>query len=213
MNDDGMMGNIKALKTDYIEKGLSDAKKIWIGSMVKRLQKRERLNHLLRSTLVFLIKLNLLAIPMYMILLSNASFSPLQDVDARMSSAILNMFGYSTSVDGKSVNIMSNGIVKSIEISWDSTGWKSMYAIASLVLITPIGNINKRLRIAVLCVAIVFALNILRIASTIAVSTTFGFNLFDIIHTLLWREGMILAIVGIWIGWMLMEKYNIEKIK
>lgn len=88
-----------------------------------------------------------------------------------------------------------------------------MYAIASLILITPIGTMKKRFKIAALCVGLVFLLNITRIVSTIAISATFGFNLFDIFHTLLWREGMILAVIGIWVGWMVIERYYIRKIK
>jgi len=181
--------------------------------MVKRLQKKERVTTRLTSLLIFLVTFNLLAIPLYIALYTNFSFEPLKELNARMVSATLKFFGYNSYSDGSTVDLVSNGLLQKIDISWDSTGWKSMYALAALILATPISKISRKIKFAVIGVAIIFFINYLRISSTILISASFGFNLFDIIHTVLWREGLILAVVGVWLVWMRMEKYKIWKIK
>ena len=125
----------------------------------------------------------------------------------------MKIIGYNVYSEDFTVNLISGNTVQKIEISWDSTGWKSMYAVASLILVTPISIIRHRIKVALIAVAIIFFINYLRIATTILISIKFGFNFFDIVHTVLWREGLILAVVGVWFGWMRMEKYKIGKIK
>ncbi len=181
--------------------------------MVKRLQKKERLTNRLASVLIFLVTFNLLAIPLYIAIYANLSFEPLKELNARIVSATLDFFGYDSYSDGSTVNLVSDGVLQKIDISWDSTGWKSMYAIGALILATPISKISRKIKFAVIGIAIIFLINYLRISSTILISANFGFNLFDIIHTVLWREGLILAVVGVWLVWMRMEKYKIGKIK
>lgn len=179
--------------------------------MAKKLQKKEKLTNRLISVLIFLLMFNLLAIPLYIALYTNFSFEPLKELDAGIVSTTLNFLGYSSNSDGFTVNLVSNGDQQKIDISWDSTGWKSMYAIAALIVATPISKITRRIKFAAIGVAIIFFINYLRILTTIAISASFGFNLFDIIHTVLWREGLILAVVGIWFAWVGMEKYKIGK--
>ncbi len=181
--------------------------------MVKRLQKKERLTTRLTSVVIFLVTFNLLAIPLYIALYTDFSFEPLKELNARMVSTSLIFLGYDVYSDGSKVNLLSGDVPQKIDISWDSTGWKSMYAIAALIIATPISRISRRIRFAVLGIAIIFLVNYLRIVTTILISVQFGFNLFNIIHTVLWREGLILAVVGVWFGWMWMEKYKIWKIK
>ena len=58
-----------------------------------------------------------------------------------------------------------------------------------------------------------FLLNFVRIVSTILFSLKFGFQYLDIVHTFLWREGLILAVVCVWYLWLKKTKYNIEQVK
>lgn len=181
--------------------------------MVKGVQKKERVIYRLTTLLIFIVAFNLLAIPLYIVLYADLSFAPLQKFNAQIVSATLRNFGYNMYSEDFTVNLISGDIIQKIEISWDSTGWKSMYAVASLILVTPISTIQRRIKVAIIAVAIIFLINYLRIATTILISIKFGFNFFDIVHTVLWREGLILAVVGVWFGWMRMEKYKIGKIK
>jgi exosortase/archaeosortase family protein len=181
--------------------------------MVKKLHKKGRLSSRLASVLIFLVIFNLLSVPLYIILYTNFSFEPLKIINAKIVSATLNIFGYNANSDGSTINLTANNVGQKIDISWDSTGWKSMYALAALILVTPISKFSRRIKFAALGVGIIFLINYLRILTTIMISATFGFNLFDIVHTVLWREGLILAVVGIWLAWIGMEKYNFGKIK
>ncbi len=181
--------------------------------MVKRIQKKERMTERLADLLKFLVIINLLSIPLYIALYSDFSFKPLQEFNAGITSSALDIFGYESYREGEYVNLIDDGVMKRIGISWDSTGWKSMYAVAALIAATPVSRLSRRIKFAAVAIAAVFVINYMRILTTIVISANFGFNLFDIIHTFLWREGLILAVIGIWGLWMGMEKYNIGKIK
>ena len=181
--------------------------------MAKRIQKKEGLRIRLVNVLIFLLVFNLLSIPLYIAMYTNFSFEPLKQINAEIVSATLRLFGFVSHSEDSIVDIATNNGTQKIEISWDSTGWKSMYAVAALILATPAVNISKKLKAALVSVGIIFAVNFLRITTTILISATFGFKLFDIVHTVLWREGLILAVIVVWVLWMRMEKYKIWKIK
>jgi len=181
--------------------------------MAKKLQKKERLTNRLISVLIFLVVFNSLSIPLYIAVYTNFSFEPLKELNARMVSTTFEILGYDVFSEGSTVNVILHNIPQKIDISWDSTGWKSMYALASLIIATPISKISRRIKFAALGIAIIFLINYLRVFTTILISVKFGFNWFDIVHTVLWREGLILAVVGVWALWLRMEKYNFEKIK
>ena len=166
-----------------------------------------------RDAVVFLILLNIFAIPLYVALFTNFSFAPLQELNAKMLYWTLKVFGFKATIDGYDVELFGGMNAQMIEISWDSTAWKSMYALAALVIATPILQLSHRIKVALLGVGIIFVLNYIRVSTTILASVFFGFNTFDLIHGLLWREGMILAVLAIWMLWMRREKYNIAKIK
>ncbi|MBI2547672.1 MAG: exosortase/archaeosortase family protein [Candidatus Aenigmarchaeota archaeon] len=179
--------------------------------MAKRLQKKKGVVEKLKPVITFFIVFNLLAIPLYISLYTNFSFEPLQVFDAKISAASIKALGYDASSNYFTINLSGGGANQKIDISWDSTGWKSMYAIFALILATPISRLSRRLKAGLIGIGIVFVLNYLRITTTILISTRFGFNLFDIVHTVLWREGLILAIVGIWLLWLNIEKHNFGK--
>lgn len=156
---------------------------------------------------------NMLSIPLYIALYTNFSFEPLKELNAGIVSVTLRFLGYDARADGSVINLVSGEAMNKIDISWDSTGWKSMYAVAALIIATPISEFSRRMKFALGGAVAIFFINYIRIATTIFVSAKFGFTLFDIVHTVLWREGLILAVVAIWFAWMRMEKYKIWKTK
>jgi len=184
--------------------------------MVKKIQKKKSLvlREKLKMVAWFLIKFNLLAIPLYLILYFGFYYSPLQSFLTTISRPVIGLFGYETTlVDQDFCNVQAISgpmFEKPICISWDSTGWKSMYALAALAIATPFIAWKKKLKFLYIGIPLVFALNYLRIVSTIIISLKFGFQYFDIVHTVLWREGLILVIVAIWYIWLRRIKYNIQ---
>jgi exosortase/archaeosortase family protein len=174
--------------------------------MGRKLQKRIRK---LLTILLFLIKFNLLAIPMYLIIHLNLSFQPLQNFLASLTKISLNLLGYYAIQQDSLVITTSKDQLYSIEVSWDSTGWKSMYAILALTISTPIKSWKRKLKFMAISIPTIFLINFLRILTTILVTLHYGFNYFEIVHTFLWREGLILAVVCIWSFWVWSEKDNL----
>jgi len=179
--------------------------------MAVRRTRKKLLNTRLKDVLVFLVVFNLLAIPLYIALYTDFSYRPLQELNAWMLDLTLKLFGYKSTLVDDSVEVHSNGGIQLIEISWDSTGWKSMYALVALIVATPISKLSRKTKFIVGSVALIFFLNYLRVSTTVLASIIFGFDVFDVVHTVLWREGLILSVVAIWFAWLWREKYNIRK--
>jgi len=182
--------------------------------MAKKTKKNLILRKKLLTVAWFLIKFNLLAIPMYLAIYFNLSYPPLQDFLTDLSRPVIELFGYETILfyhDYCNVQaIYGPEFEKPVCISWDSTGWKSMYALAALAIATPFISWKRKLKFLSIGIPTVFLLNYIRIVSTILIALKCGFQYFDVVHTLLWREGLILIIVAIWYIWLRRIKYNIQ---
>jgi exosortase/archaeosortase family protein len=164
-------------------------------SAKKFVKKNERKIRLLAR---FLVVFNLLAIPMYAVMLSGAQLPALQDATTTVVFAIFRLLGYDATRSGTTI-ALGAPLDVNIAIDTDCAAWKSMYAYAALVLATPftIGR-TRRLKLVLAGVAVLFALNVVRIVSTAAAAMAFGIATLDVVHTVLWREGMILAVVLLW---------------
>ncbi len=174
--------------------------------MARKLQKKERK---LLTILLFLIKFNLLAIPMYIVIYFNFSFPPLQNFLAGLTKNSLILLGYPAIQKDSVIITADKNQFYSIEVSWDSTGWKSMYALVALAIATPVKSLRKKLKFIGIAIPTIFFINFFRILTTILVALRYGLNYFEIVHTLLWREGLILAVVLIWGLWLWNEKNNL----
>jgi exosortase/archaeosortase family protein len=157
-------------------------------------------NEKLKKILFFLIKFNLLAIPLYLILIFNLSFQPFQNFVATLTTISLKSLGYRVAQDGFTLAIFHSNKLSQLEISWDSTGWKSLYALFALVFATS-GDLRKKIKFLIIALPTLFLINILRIVSTIVFALEFGFEYFDLIHLFLWREGLIFFVILFWFIW------------
>jgi len=175
--------------------------------------KRKILRKRLLTVVLFLIKFNLLAIPMYLILWLNLSYPPMQVFLTELTYRNLNLMGYRAELINSRESavplIYFSDQFPKIQISWDSTGWKSMYALLALTIATPYSNLKRKLKFLALGIPFLFLLNYIRIITTILVSLNFGVQYFEVVHTLLWREGLIMAVVAVWYLWLKKVKYNI----
>jgi exosortase/archaeosortase family protein len=170
--------------------------------MAKKIQKEETLNKRnLLKVLIFLIKFNLLAIPLYLIMLFDLSFSPLQNFLANLITFFLKSLGYNAVRKDFTIAILHSNELNQIEISWDCTGWKSLYALFALSLATPT-DLIKKIKFLALSLPTLFFINLVRILSTIVFSLSYGFDFFEIIHTFLWRWSLILLVLLIWFVWI-----------
>jgi exosortase/archaeosortase family protein len=170
----------------------------------KILERRKKL----LTILTFLIKFNLLAIPMYIIMYLDLTLPPLQVFLADMTGKVLTSFGYSVAREGQFL-ILSN---ITIDISMDCTGWKSMYTLVALAIATP-SAWKKRLRFLAIGLPAIFLLNFIRIVTTIIFALQFGLQYLEVVHTVFWREGLILAVVVAWFLWLRTVRYNTKNHK
>lgn len=168
---------------------------VFVFSATKFVKKNERKIRLLAR---FLVAFNLLALPMYVVMLSGAQLPALQDATTGVVFAVFRLLGYEATRSGTTITLGAP-LYTNIAIDTDCAAWKSMYAYAALVLATPFAmGWKKRLGLILAGTAVLFALNIVRIVSTVAAAVAFGIGVLDVVHTVLWREGMILAVVAMW---------------
>lgn len=146
----------------------------------------------------FLVVFNLLALPMYAVMLAGAQLPPLQDATTTAVFAVFKLLGYEATRSGTTISLGAPLDVD-IAIDTDCAAWKSIYAYAALVLATPFTlGWKRRLGLVLAGTVVLFAMNIVRIVSTVAAAMAFGLAVLDVVHTVLWREGMILAVVLLW---------------
>ncbi|MFH0711244.1 MAG: exosortase/archaeosortase family protein [Candidatus Aenigmatarchaeota archaeon] len=177
--------------------------------MDKKIQRKKKLEKW-KQLGWFLLKSNLMAIPLYAIIFLDLSWIPLQNFIAYLTFVILKSMNYMVAVDGFSIFTAVGGELNRIDVSWDSTGWKSLYFLAALTLAVSY-PLKKKLKFLAAGLPAIFLINLIRIVSTISYSLNYGFQNFEIVHTVLWREGLIFAVLGIWLVWLLRVKYNIKQ--
>ncbi len=160
------------------------------------------------SLLVFLIKFGILSLPVYFIMFSDLDFFILQDIEANQVNTIVNLLGTNSSVQYCGISECSPNppgmpsIVyqdKAIGIDRACTGYRSFFALLALMLaVSGIEN-RKRTKGFVFAIIIVYLANILRLVTTFYLSQIFDFEL---IHGIMWREGMIAVVFFSWLFWL-----------
>jgi exosortase/archaeosortase family protein len=155
---------------------------------------RERL----KGVAWFLIKLNLLSIPLWIVMRLNPSFPALQAFVALLVETVLKPLPLTRS--GHFLMLSLNGS-HAFVIDFDCTGWKSFWFLTSL-LIASESRLWEKLRFLAIGFAVLFGINLLRIATTIWAAYSFGLAYLEVVHSLLWREGLMLAVLGLWLLWL-----------
>jgi exosortase/archaeosortase family protein len=150
--------------------------------------------------LKFLIRFNLFAIPLYLIIISGFQWGFLKDLTTDISFFLLRTTGIDASLSGNMISIPAEGGSFAATIDWDCTGWKSMFALFALIFATDF-SLRKKLYGLVL-IPLVYLANILRIWFMFYFVSNFGLLYYDIVHSLVWSWGLILIILILWVVWM-----------
>ncbi len=150
---------------------------------------------------VFLARMTLLSIPLYIILWANPGMEFLQYAVRDNVVLTANLMGIDTKIDGFYVNLNTVDGPVSIDIGADCTGWKSAVAYLALVLAVPKVKNKKRL-IAMAGIPVIYAVNIGRIVFLLWVSINMGFGYFRVFHEYLWKLGMSLVVIAVWYVWL-----------
>lgn len=162
----------------------------------------------LKSALWFLVKLNILAMPLYLITYFGYSVTELQNLWAAGLEQSLRSFGYETALQGNIVGVKDGATIHQIDLSWDSTGWKSLYALAALVFASGVGTLRGKIRFLAFGLPLIALVNFLRVVTTSLFSLKFGFQYFDFVHVFLWGGMMIALVIGVWYFLFFKEKVN-----
>jgi exosortase/archaeosortase family protein len=166
----------------------------------KKLTPRERR---LFSTLVFLIRLLLLSIPLYIILASGLTLTPIQKTVSVQTENILTVLGYDVSRDNIIIKINKPvGDSFLFTVSEDCTGWKSMLFLFALIFAIPGVALVKRFLGLFFGLPIIWIGNLLRILIVVFVEGTFGYSAAMIIHDYLWQAGLIALVLSLWVIWI-----------
>jgi|YelNatPaOPRAMG01_1025707.scaffolds.fasta_scaffold10284_2 exosortase/archaeosortase family protein len=155
--------------------------------------------------LLFLVKFNLLAIPLYILIFLNFSLPPLQNFVALLSHKLLSAIGIQSSLDQHNLIAIKEFKVFFVEISMDCTGWKSLYTLFALTIATPEVKIKRKFLFLLVSIPFLFFVNIGRIVLTIYLSLIEPES-FAFVHDFLWQWGLILTIIGTWALWLKLEK-------
>lgn len=166
---------------------------------IMRLKKKE-----LFSAVKFLVKFNLLAIPLYIVLALNIDFYWLEKMTAEIVFTLLRAIGLSPTINNIVITIpVQNGAWAAV-INSACTGWKSAYLFFALVIATSHNLRSKAWAMAFL--PLIMAVNILRIVFMFWVASV-DLSYFEIVHAIVWAWGMTLLVIGLWVIWMYKRKF------
>lgn len=166
--------------------------------MLLKNSQRKKLIEVIKFLLIF----NILAIPMYTVLYYSITYEPLQNLIAFITTKFLQSVGIDALQQNFLITLLANNQLLKIEISFDSTGWKTLYALFALTIATPKRKMKGKMKFLAVGLPLLFALNLLRIFTTILIAADFGFQYFDVVHLFLWREGLIAAVLIVWYMWL-----------
>ncbi len=151
--------------------------------------------------LKFLIKFNLFALPLYVLLVLDWQSGWLQTFTADITYNLLQATGIAAERTGNFIAIQLQNGTWGAFINWDCTGWKSFLALFALVMATDFPLKKKAKGLAVLLPAL-FAVNILRIVFMFHFARGFDLAYFELVHATIWSWGLIAAILVFWVAWM-----------
>ena len=156
-------------------------------------------NKRLYKLLMFFIRLNVFAIPLYTVLYSGYQSALLMDVTTKLAYQMISG-SMDASLQGNIITIPVENGFWGARVSWDSTGWKSALAMAALILATDF-PLRKKIY-GLLLLPLVYAANILRIWLMFFAVKSYGIAYFSLFHTVIWSWGLIFTILVLWAVWM-----------
>ena len=162
------------------------------------------------SILKFLILLNVLMIPFYLISHSKLEIDCWTKFVAFLTDKCLRFLKIDVERNGNILNINTGTSLWVIEISWDSSGWKSLCFCSALIIATPLVSLKRKIKGLIIILPLLFFLNYFRILSTILLGINYGKQTFDFLHLFLWRALNIIVVPLIWFLWFRRE-YRIRE--
>lgn len=154
--------------------------------------RQERLFH----AFVFLSRFAALAVPFYLIIASGWEAEGFRAFTAQVSASTLQMLGIEATSTGSFVQ--AGELL--VDVTRDSTGWKSVAVFTALVAASR-RSTESKVKGVLIGVFLLLGVNLLRITSMVYAVETLGID-YEFLHTFLWRWGLTAAVIGLWALWM-----------
>jgi exosortase/archaeosortase family protein len=161
-------------------------------------------NQKMYKTMTFFWRLIILSIPLYIILTFAIDLGFLQQIIATQSYWMFTFTGFAVAQDGPALTVgLDNEYQQPFYfiISEDSTGWKSMLFMFALVFAVPEIHNRKRL-LGLLLIPAVWVGNLARIWVIVVIERVYGYQAAILAHDYLWRIGLIVLVLGLWLLWL-----------
>lgn len=150
--------------------------------------------------LKFFVKLNIFAVPLYIILLFNIQFYAAQLFTADIVSALLRATGFLAQQAGTMITIpIKNGEWAAL-ITNDCIAWKGMLAFVALVFATDFPT-RRKLK-AMAFVPLIYIANIGRIWFMFFYVSVYDLAYYELVHAMIWSWGLLFIVLGLWLLWM-----------
>lgn len=151
--------------------------------------------------LKFLVKFNLFAVPLYVALILSIQFPQLQVWMAQLTEQMLLETGIAAERSGTYITIPIAGGSWGAFINWECTAWKSFLAAFALIMATDFA-MNKKVRGLAVIIPALFVVNLVRILFMFHFVHSYDLMFYQLVHTVIWSWGLILAILAMWTGWV-----------
>lgn len=175
---------------------------VWMNRIKPKLKIKTPFQKNLLRIFIFLVKFAALSLPLHFLLWINFDASQVRDFVANAVEKLLLSSGVDVSRNGLFLSMPTKTGPLTVEIIKDCVGWKSILALFGLIFATPNISIKKRVFGLIAGAPIIFMGNILRIYATIFVTVLKGLEFWEVTHTHLWQDGLILLVIITWYIWL-----------
>jgi exosortase/archaeosortase family protein len=98
--------------------------------------------------------------------------------------------------------LVVEGLENPVGIGRACTGYRSILALLALIFAVPGIGLLRKASAFLKFLPVMVIVNYLRVYSTIVLGILFGDEFFNVVHTFLWREGLIIVIILLWTYWL-----------
>jgi exosortase/archaeosortase family protein len=154
---------------------------------------RERLEDYVRFLGTFM----LLAVPLYALIYLKADFRWAQESVAAQVAWLARLVGAPAVAEGYLVK--SGNVI--LEIVDACVAWKDIFAFAALIIAVPRRGVRGKLWGILAGAVLIYSVNILRLLTVLLVALRWP-GMADLVHSLLWKFGMIGFLLFLWIVWL-----------
>ena len=163
------------------------------------------------KVLVFLLRMMVLAIPLYLVLLLSVDMAPLQEAVAGQSASVLGWMGYEVRLGGYHVSVGTPPDDFYFIINADCTGWKSMLLYFALLFAVPGIGMKKRIAGLLLGIPAIWAGNIARVVGVVLAERSLGIEAALNLHDFAYRIGLVMLVIALWSLWLRLSRKNDNK--